>query len=99
LFVSYNQNLTVTLCWVGLLYLRCVTLCYNLPNLFEVQAMIITPSYQELVIYLAEKATPEEILAFHVSEAVQFRAEELTERTKQATSLPKKTRTSAKVGI
>lgn len=45
--------------------------------------MIITPSYQELVNYLAEKAPPEEILAFQVSEVAQNRAEELTERNKE----------------
>ena len=42
----------------------------------------VSPIYAELIEYLAEKATPEEILAFQVSAATQARADELTERNK-----------------
>jgi hypothetical protein len=42
-------------------------------------AISAVPSiYTELIEYLAEKATPEEILAFKVSAATQQRADELT---------------------
>jgi hypothetical protein len=44
--------------------------------------MLISPSYQEFLMYLAEKASPEEILAFRVSEASEQRADELTELNK-----------------
>jgi hypothetical protein len=43
----------------------------------------VSPVYAELLEYLAEKATPEEILAFRVSETAQQRADELTERNKE----------------
>jgi hypothetical protein len=43
----------------------------------------ISPVYFELVDYLAEKATAEEILAFRVSESMQQRADELTEHNKE----------------
>jgi hypothetical protein len=38
--------------------------------------------FHELIDYLVDRATPEEILAFRVSEAAQQRADELTERNK-----------------
>lgn len=43
---------------------------------------ILSPIYDELLEYLIEKATPQEILAFHLSEAGQERACYLTERNK-----------------
>ncbi len=49
---------------------------------------IVVPVFQELVEYLAQKATPEEVLAFKVSEAAQRQAEELTERNKAGTLTP-----------
>jgi len=42
----------------------------------------VSPIYTELIEYLAEKATPEEILAFQVSTATQARADQLTEQNK-----------------
>ncbi len=42
----------------------------------------ILPEFDEFLDFLVEKVTPEEILAFTVSEAGQQRAEELTERNK-----------------
>jgi hypothetical protein len=38
--------------------------------------------YDEFLEYLAQRATPEQILAFKASEAAQQRADELTERNK-----------------
>lgn len=49
---------------------------------------VIAPVFHELVEYLAQKATPEEVLAFKVSAAAQRRAEELTERNKAGTLTP-----------
>jgi len=43
---------------------------------------VVTPVLHELVEYLAQRATPEEVLAFKVSETTQKRAEALTERNK-----------------
>ncbi|MFN8372102.1 MAG: hypothetical protein U0694_04410 [Anaerolineae bacterium] len=40
----------------------------------------IPTAFEELIAYLAEKATPEEILAFEASEDAQSRAEALLER-------------------
>lgn len=48
-------------------------------------AINIPTVYDELVEYLAQKATPEEILAFKVSDAAQERAEELLERNSDGT--------------
>ncbi len=45
---------------------------------------IVSPVYTELIEYLAEKAPPEEILAFKVSDATQRRADELSERNKES---------------
>jgi hypothetical protein len=42
----------------------------------------LSPIYDELLEYLIEKATPQEILAFQLSEAGQERARYLTERNK-----------------
>ncbi len=42
----------------------------------------IVSVYDEFLEYLARQATPEQILAFHASEASQRRADELTERNK-----------------
>lgn len=48
--------------------------------------MLTVPSvYEELIDYLAQKATPEEIIAFRASEAAQARAEELLERNEEGT--------------
>lgn len=44
---------------------------------------VVSPVYTELLEYLAQKATPEEILAFQVSNSAQERAEALTERNKE----------------
>ncbi len=44
---------------------------------------IVSPVYQELVDYLAQNATPEQILAFKVSVAMQKRADELIERNSE----------------
>lgn len=49
-------------------------------------AMLHIPTaFEELVAYLAEKAQPEEILAFEASEEAQLRAEELLERNSLGT--------------
>lgn len=42
-------------------------------------AVHVPTAYEELVNYLAERATPEEILAFQISEEAQARAEVLLE--------------------
>ena len=42
----------------------------------------IVSVYDEFLEYLAQQATPEQILAFKASEAAQQRADELTERNK-----------------
>lgn len=44
--------------------------------------------YDSLIDYLIEKATPQEILAYEVSEAEQERADELTEKNKTAALTP-----------
>lgn len=44
--------------------------------------------YDELVEYLAQKATPEEILAFKISDEAQERAEVLLERNSDGTLTP-----------
>ena len=43
----------------------------------------ILPDYDKFLDFLVEKATPEEILAFKVSEALQARADELSELNKE----------------
>ena len=48
-------------------------------------AVDIVSVYDEFLEYLAQRATPEEILAFKASEDAQKRAEELTERNKAGT--------------
>ena len=45
---------------------------------------VLSPIYDELLEYLIEKATPQEILAFQLSEAGQERAHYLTERNKSS---------------
>lgn len=48
--------------------------------------MIQIPSaYDELIAYLAERATPEEILAFTISDAAQERAELLLDKNQDGT--------------
>lgn len=44
---------------------------------------IISPVYDELVEYLAQIATPEQILAFKVSTTMQQRADDLLERNNE----------------
>jgi len=44
---------------------------------------VISPVYDELVEYLARNATPEQILAFMVSDAMQQRADELLDRNNE----------------
>ena len=46
------------------------------------------PIYDELLDFLVEKATPQELLAFRPSEVAQQRAEELTEKNKAGTLTP-----------
>lgn len=43
----------------------------------------VSPVYQELVEYLAQSATPEQILAFKVSDAMQQRADELLDKNNE----------------
>lgn len=49
---------------------------------------IVSPVYQELVDYLAQIATPEQILAFKVSEAMQEHADDLLERNTEGELTP-----------
>jgi hypothetical protein len=49
---------------------------------------IVSPVYGELVDYLAQTATPEQILGFKVSEAMQKRADELLERNSEGDLTP-----------
>ncbi|HRF94294.1 MAG TPA: hypothetical protein PLZ51_03825 [Aggregatilineales bacterium] len=44
---------------------------------------IVINAYQQLINYLAEKATPEELLAFNLSDDEQERARELLEKNAQ----------------
>ena len=44
---------------------------------------IVINAYQQLINYLAEKATPEELLAFNLSDDEQERASELLEKNAQ----------------
>ena len=44
---------------------------------------MISPVYDELVEYLARIATPEQILAFKVSDTMQQRADELLDRNNE----------------
>lgn len=46
-------------------------------------AAIIPTAYDELVEYLAERANPQEIIDFKVSDAAQARADELLERNSE----------------
>ncbi len=48
-------------------------------------AMDIVSVYDEFLEYLAQKALPEEVLAFKASPSAQLRADELTERNKAGT--------------
>lgn len=47
-----------------------------------------SPVYEDLLAYLIDKATPEAILAFTVSDAAQERATELLERNNAGTLTP-----------
>ncbi len=47
--------------------------------------MDIVSVYDEFLEYLAQKASPEEVLAFKASSSAQLRADELTERNKEGT--------------
>lgn len=51
-------------------------------------ALHLSPVYDDLLDFLVEKATPEEILAFAPSEAAQERAEELLEKNNAGTLTP-----------
>ncbi|MCU0479954.1 MAG: hypothetical protein MUE54_01930 [Anaerolineae bacterium] len=44
---------------------------------------VVINAYQQLIDYLAEKATPEQLLAFQLSDAEQERARELLEKNAQ----------------
>ncbi len=46
-------------------------------------ANAVSPVYQELVEYLARSASPEQILAFKVSDAMQRRADELLDKNNE----------------
>jgi hypothetical protein len=48
----------------------------------------VSPVYDELVEYLAQMASPEQILAFKVSEAMQERADELLDRNNEGELTP-----------
>lgn len=48
----------------------------------------LSPIYDELIEYLVQKATPEEILAFRLSKTAQERAEYLTEQNKAGVLTP-----------
>jgi hypothetical protein len=45
-------------------------------------AVDVVSVYDEFLEYLAQTATPEEILSFQASKAAQARADELTEKTR-----------------
>lgn len=49
---------------------------------------VVPPALHELVEYLAQTATPEQVLAFKVSATLQQRAEILTERNKAGELTP-----------
>jgi hypothetical protein len=51
-------------------------------------SITLSPIYEELLEYLIEKATPQEILAFQLSEAGQEHAHYLTERNKSGLLTP-----------
>lgn len=48
----------------------------------------LSPVFDGFLDYLVDKATPQEILAFEVTEEEQLRAEELSERRKESTLSP-----------
>lgn len=47
--------------------------------------VIHSPIFDELLDYLIEKATPQEVLAFHPSELAQLRATELLNKNNEGT--------------
>ncbi len=49
---------------------------------------VVSPVYQEFIDYLAQVATPEQILSFKVSEAMQQRADELLDRNNEGELTP-----------
>ena len=51
---------------------------------------IVINAYQQLINYLAEKATPEELLTFNLSEDEQERAGELPQKMPKTCSHQKK---------
>ncbi len=51
-------------------------------------ANVVSPVYQELVEYLARSATPEQILAFKVSDTMQQRADELLDKNNEGELTP-----------
>ncbi|MEZ4670300.1 MAG: hypothetical protein R3E39_20530 [Anaerolineae bacterium] len=51
----------------------------------------LSPVYDDLLDYLIEKATPQEILAFKASAAAEERAEELLEKNSAGTLTPDET--------
>lgn len=54
----------------------------------EMASSTLPPIYNEIVDYLVEKATPQEILAFQASDSARRRAEELFERSNEGTLTP-----------
>ncbi|MBI5667191.1 MAG: hypothetical protein HZC41_04215 [Chloroflexi bacterium] len=54
-------------------------------------ANAVSPVYQELVEYLAQSATPEQILAFKVSATMQRRADELLDKNNEGELTPEET--------
>jgi hypothetical protein len=50
--------------------------------------VLLAPGYDELIDYLAERASADEILAFELSEAAQERAADLLDRNNAGTITP-----------
>jgi len=50
--------------------------------------VLLAPGYDELIDYLAERASADEILAFELSEAAQERATDLLDRNNAGTITP-----------
>lgn len=51
----------------------------------------LAPAYDDLLTFLVEKATPQEILAYTASGAAQERADDLLERSSAGTLTPEET--------
>ncbi|MDX2139602.1 MAG: hypothetical protein SF123_16065 [Chloroflexota bacterium] len=51
-------------------------------------SVLLAPAFDELIDYLIERATPDEIMAFELSEVAQDRAAELVDRNNAGTLTP-----------